>query len=185
MLTAHPKLNLFCAAHDSGLVVFKLHHDRPAYCQHKNEVLFYVKDRAVHSYHFESGRDTLLVPLRKGGSGGSGNTASAIAGVNPRTLAYNPRENCILVTYFTDSGDRYELISLPKVCRGKKLTKITFFQDAKDGGDKGTSKGGAGKAAIWIKHNRFAFLDKSNVIHIKDLANETTKKVTLFLVALP
>lgn len=165
MLAAHPKLNLFCAAHDSGLVVFKLHHDRPAYQQHKNEVLFYVKDRAVFSYHFDSGRDVLLVPLRKGGGGGGGNSSSAISGLDPRTLAYNGRENCILVTYFTDSGDRYELISLPK--DGKEP----------DSG-KGTSRGGAGKAAIWIKHNRFAFLDKSNVIHIKDLANETTKKLT-------
>lgn len=165
MLAAHPKLNLFCAAHDSGFVVFKLHHDRPAYCQYRNEVLFYVKDRAVRSYHFESGRDTLLVSIRKSsGNGGGG----PMTGINPRTLAYNNRENSVLVSYPTESGDRYELLSLPK--DGKEVDS--------NGGKNSSSRGGSGRAAVWIKHNRFAVLDKSNVISIKDMNNEVTKKVT-------
>ena len=42
VLAAHPNLNLFAAGHDSGMVVFKLERERPAYAVHAN-TLYYVK----------------------------------------------------------------------------------------------------------------------------------------------
>ena len=44
VLAAHPNLNLFAAGHDSGMVVFKLERERPAYAVHAN-TLYYVKVR--------------------------------------------------------------------------------------------------------------------------------------------
>ena len=42
VLAAHPGLNLFAAGHDSGMIVFKLERERPAYAVHAN-TLYYVK----------------------------------------------------------------------------------------------------------------------------------------------
>ncbi len=42
VMAAHPHLNLFAAGHDSGMIVFKLERERPAYAVHAN-TLYYVK----------------------------------------------------------------------------------------------------------------------------------------------
>ena len=44
MMAAHPTLNLFAAGHDSGMIVFKLERERPAYVMNGN-LLYYVKER--------------------------------------------------------------------------------------------------------------------------------------------
>lgn len=64
VMAAHPELNLFAAGHDSGLVVFKLERERPAYAVHNNK-LFYVKDRNVRSYEFGSSRDVIGTAIRR------------------------------------------------------------------------------------------------------------------------
>jgi coatomer protein complex subunit alpha (xenin) len=56
ILSAHPNLNLLAAGHDSGMIVFKLERERPAYASHAN-MLYYVKDRYLRSFEFESQRD--------------------------------------------------------------------------------------------------------------------------------
>ena len=43
-MAAHPEQNLLAAGHDSGLIVFKLERERPAYGGASGS-LFYVKDR--------------------------------------------------------------------------------------------------------------------------------------------
>jgi len=152
VIAAHPKLNLFVAGHDSGLVVFKLAHERPPYCAYNNEVLFYIKDRYLKSFHFESGRDTPIASLRKATGGG----------LRPRGVHFNPRENAVIVTY-TGDGERYEVFTLPK--EGQS-------------GDNINPKGSLGRSAVWINRNRFAVLDKSNIIYFKDINNESKKKIT-------
>jgi len=42
ILSAHPEVNLLAAGHDSGMIVFKLERERPAYAHHQG-TLFYVK----------------------------------------------------------------------------------------------------------------------------------------------
>lgn len=78
------------------------------------------------------------------------------------TMSYNRAENAVLITASTDGGV-YELYMLPKT-----------------GGDADTAdcKRGSGRCAVWVARNRFAVLDKYNHILIKDLKNETAKKVT-------
>ena len=46
VMAAHPTLNLFAAGHDSGMIVYKLERERPAYAVHAN-TLYYVKVRCV------------------------------------------------------------------------------------------------------------------------------------------
>lgn len=49
VLAAHPNLNLFAAGHDSGMIVFKLERERPAYAVHNN-TLYYVKVSSFHLF---------------------------------------------------------------------------------------------------------------------------------------
>ena len=64
VLAAHPELNLFAAGHDSGLLVFKLERERPAYAVHNNRV-YYVKDRNVHCYEVGTKNDAILSAVRR------------------------------------------------------------------------------------------------------------------------
>merc|ERR550532_752009 len=61
----------------------------------------------------------------------------------------------------------YELYHLPKDI------------DSSGQPDSTDGKRSAGIAAVWVARNRFAVLDKSNTIHIKNLKNEIMKKVSV------
>jgi len=86
ILAAHPEVNLLAAGHDSGMIVFKLERERPAYAVHGGS-LFYVRDRTLRLFDGGAaggaggagagagagqGRDHPLVPLRRPGGGGGG-----------------------------------------------------------------------------------------------------------------
>ncbi|KAF9002859.1 hypothetical protein BDZ89DRAFT_1146278 [Hymenopellis radicata] len=45
VLASHPNLNLFAAGHDSGLIVFKLERERPAFAVH--DMLHYIRDKTT------------------------------------------------------------------------------------------------------------------------------------------
>jgi len=154
ILTVHPNVNLLAAGHDSGMLVFKLERERPAYATHAGS-LYFVKDRFLKLYDFASRRDTPLVSLRRaGGVGGQG---------NPRSLAYNPAENAILLSYDADGG-YYELYLPPRDSSRGEITS-----------DAGR---GAGTCACFVARNRFAVLDRTNnTISVKNLQNETTKRL--------
>ena len=48
----------------SGMLVFKLERERPAYAVH-SEALYYVKERFLRVYDFSSQRDNPLITLRR------------------------------------------------------------------------------------------------------------------------
>mmetsp|Transcript_31726 Transcript_31726/g.82114 ORF Transcript_31726/g.82114 Transcript_31726/m.82114 type:complete len:1227 (-) Transcript_31726:281-3961(-) len=153
ILCAHPEVNLLAAGHDSGMIVFKLERERPAYATH-GPMLYYIKDRYLRAYEYNSQRDNPLISIRRPGT-----TVSSQA---PRSLAYNPAETCVLVCYDGEGGS-YELYSVPK--------------DPSRGDNAPDAKRGVGSSAVFIARNRFAVLDKSNgQIQIKNLRNEITKK---------
>ncbi|KAF5827283.1 WD40-repeat-containing domain protein, partial [Dunaliella salina] len=104
ILAAHPEINLLAAGHDGGMIVFKLERERPAYSTHQNS-LYYVKDRYLRVYDFQTQRDTPLISIRRPGSAGT-NTG-------PKSLAYNPAENALLITSDLDGGS-FELYIVPK-----------------------------------------------------------------------
>lgn len=152
VLTSHPELNLFAAGHDSGLIVFKLERERPAFQVHSNE-LYYIKHSVLHIHDFPSTADQEVMSVRKLGS----------QFVAPRTLSYNPAEKAILLTSPYEGGS-YELYRLPKNLGG------TLQEPSDD------SMKGVGHAALFIARNRFAVFDKtSQVIQIRDLQNKETK----------
>jgi coatomer protein complex subunit alpha (xenin) len=92
VMTAHPGINLFAAGHDSGLIVFKLERERPAFTSFQN-TLYYVRENYLRAYDYKTSNDVPLITLRK----------SPSLNENYKNLSYNPAENSVLLTtvYFS------------------------------------------------------------------------------------
>ncbi|KAL5481033.1 hypothetical protein ACEPAI_9974 [Sanghuangporus weigelae] len=154
VLAAHPELNLFAAGHDNGLIVFKLERERPAYALH-GDTLYYIRDKYVRQYDFNSGADVGVLSVRKFGS----------PYIPPRTLSFNPAERAVVITISSDNG-LFELSHLPKDGVGEVRDSAT------------EGKRGSGSSAIFVARNRFAVLNKTNqLIEIRDLSNSIVKSV--------
>lgn len=153
VIAAHPSLNLFAAGHDSGMIIFKLERERPAYSVHNN-TLYYVKDRYLRKLDFNNSKDVAVMQLR----GGSRSVVFS--------MSYNPAENAVLICTRTSNVDNstYDLYAIPKNSDSQN-------PDAPEG------KRSAGLTAVWVARNRFAVLDRTHSIVIKNLKNEITKKM--------
>ncbi|MCP9264240.1 Coatomer subunit alpha [Dirofilaria immitis] len=138
VLAVHPTLNMFAAGHDSGMIVFKIERERPAYCIHEN-LVFYVKDRQLRRLDLTNNKDVAIVQLR----------SSKL--MQPYySLHYNPAENSFLL-----------------ITRSSMLEYCTYdmykvSKDATNGsGEVSEGKRSPGVAAVWVARNRFAVLDKN------------------------
>ncbi|KAK6946303.1 Coatomer, alpha subunit, C-terminal [Dillenia turbinata] len=154
ILASHPEMNLLAAGHDSGMIVFKLERERPAFAV-SGDSLFYAKDRFLRFYEFSTQRDVQVIPIRRPGS--------TSLNQGPRTLSYSPTENAVLICSDVEGGS-YELYVVPRdsIGRGDSLQE---------------AKRGLGGSAIFIARNRFAVLDKANnQVLVKNLKNEIVKK---------
>ncbi|KAL8160659.1 hypothetical protein V2J09_002196 [Rumex salicifolius] len=157
VLAAHPEMNLLAAGHDSGMIVFKLERERPAFSV-SGDAMFYAKDRFLRFFEFSSQNDTQVIPFRRPGS--------ASLNQGPRTLSYSPTENAVLICSDVDGGT-YELFIIPKDSFGRG----DVAQDARRG---------TGGSAVFVARNRFAVLDKTtNNVLVKNLKNEIVKKSLL------
>ncbi|PNF39948.1 Coatomer subunit alpha [Cryptotermes secundus] len=153
VLAAHPSLNLFAAGHDSGMIIFKLERERPAYAVHGN-LLYYVKDRFLRKLDFTTSKDTAVMQLRGGGR------------TPVHSMSYNPAENSVLLCTRTSNVENssYDLYGIPKDSDSQNP-------------ESPESKRSSGVTAIWVARNRFAVLDRTHSLMIKNLKNEVTKKV--------
>lgn len=149
-LAAHPRLNLFAAAHDTGLVLFKLARERPPFAVSSplGASLLYVKDRFVRQAEPGQQRDAPLITLRSKGA--------------PRDLLYSARDQALLVTAsagIQDDGSststggvggngggtlRYELYAMPKPGTAPESVQ--------------PSTTGSALSVAWVKRQRFAAL---------------------------
>ncbi|KAM2799654.1 hypothetical protein COP1_004469 [Malus domestica] len=64
ILSAHPEMNLLAAGHDSGMIVFKLERERPAFSV-SGDSMYHVKDRFLRFYEFSTQRGTQIIPIRR------------------------------------------------------------------------------------------------------------------------
>ncbi|KAK3002812.1 hypothetical protein RJ639_019190 [Escallonia herrerae] len=157
ILSCHPEMNLLAAGHDSGMIVFKLERERPAFSL-SGDTLYYVKDRFLRSYDYSTQKDTQVIPIRRPGS--------TSLNQGPRTVSYSPTENAVLICSDIDGGS-YELYIVPKDNFGRG----DMVQEAKRG---------IGGSAVFVARNRFAVLEKSsNQVLVKNLKNEIVKKSAL------
>lgn len=161
ILAAHPEQNLLAAGHDSGMTVFKLERERPAYDVLADKC-FYVKDRYLKMYEFSTAKDSILVSLRR-----SGITVTPGIGGGPRVLSYNifnKSENNVLITSDAEGGN-YELVSFSSDVAANQQN-----------GEAQDVRRGAGLAAVFVARDRFAVLDKTRQLLIKNFQNEVVKK---------
>ncbi|KAJ8268561.1 hypothetical protein COCON_G00137330 [Conger conger] len=142
VLGAHPNLNLFAAGHDSGMLVFKLERERPAYAVYGN-MLYYVKERFLRQLDFHSSKDTAVMQLRSGSK------------FPVFSMSYNPAENAVLLcTRATNlENSTYDLYSIPRDSDSQN-------PDAPEG------KRSSGLTAVWVARNRFAVLDRMHSVQI-------------------
>jgi coatomer protein complex subunit alpha (xenin) len=156
VIASHPTLSLFAAGHDNGMVIFKLERERPAYSVYGN-FLYYVKEKSLRRLDFTTSKDVAVMTLRN-------------VGKTPYySMSYNPAENAVLLCSRVNSNldnSSYDLYFIPKDTNDAN-------PDAPEG------RRSAGLTAIWVARNRFAVLDKNHTILIKNLKNETTKKIQL------
>ncbi|PWA95671.1 Coatomer alpha subunit [Artemisia annua] len=154
ILACHPEMNLFAAGHDSGMIVFKLERERPAFSV-SGDSMFYAKDRFLKFYDFSTQKETQVMPIRRPGS--------TTLNQGPQTLSYSPTENAVLICSDVEGGS-YELYIVPK----DSISRGDTVQDAKKG---------SGGSAVFVARNRFAVLDKTtNQVLVKNLKNEIVKK---------
>lgn len=151
ILSAHPSLNLFAAGHDSGMIVFKLERERPAYAVHGN-ILYYIKERFLRKLDFTTTKDSVVMQVRGGGK------------VPTFSMSYNPALNAILLCTRTSNMENstYDLYSIPKDPESNSEPE---------------SKRSSGITALWVARNRFAVLDRSGQLVVKNFKNEVTKKI--------
>lgn len=156
-ITSHPEINLFAAAHDSGVMVFKLERERPASVLSQNSLFYINKEKQVKSFEIGSDKENQpWLSLKK-----IGNIWAPF-----RTISYTPSERAILTTTKGDNGNFYAMTYLPKD-NSSAIEPTDTIQ-------------GPGDQALFISRNRFAVFDKtSQTIEIKDLHNSVTKKVKL------
>ena len=125
--------------------------------------LYFVRGRELVCHDYATQREIPVANLRRPGqyaqTDGIGNSARYLSYNN-----YNPNEGNVLVSSDVDGGN-YEL--------------ITFGLGANhnSGSINDGKRGSCVGPAVWIARNRFAVLDKSRQIVIKNMDNETTKKV--------
>lgn len=158
-LANHPTRNLLAAGHDTGLIVFKLHRERPAMMHHKN-TLFFVKEREVYAYDYASGRQQRVCgPVeRRPCSDPWANT--------PRELHVNPFNKAgdnLLVVGSTELGV-YDMYS----SSSKKLADLASTNP----------KSGHARSAVFVARNKFAVLISGGgkQIWIRNFDNEVSKK---------
>lgn len=159
ILAAHTSQNLLAAGHDGGMTVFKLERERPAFDVQSGSC-YYTKERYLRLHEFATGRDVPLVSMRRTSS----NTTPGIGG-GPRTLGYNvfnKSENNVLITSDAEGGT-YDLIT------------FSLEASAVESQDNAARRG-SGLAAVFLSRDRFAVLDKTRQLLIKDLKNEVIKK---------
>ncbi len=166
-LVAHSEQNILAAGHDSGVVVFKLERERPAYTS-TPEHLYYVCNgaRYIRAHNYASGQDIPVVSIRKA----MGASSAPPLGTMPHTLHCNvfntggsKRSTSTFLTVSNADGGSYELV----IADGNW-----------NGGDAQDIRRGSCLSAIFIAHNRFAVLDKNSQLLIKNFQNEVTKKIT-------
>ena len=177
MLCVHPEQNLIAAGHDSGMVVFKLERERPAYAAVDGQ-LFYVRDRDMRRAVLGTGSDVHLVALRPRNSGVAGSSL----GSSPRTLTFNPfnpSEDNLLITSNVDGGI-FELFVLSSNTTGGNSSggrnSSSFQQQVSIEG--GAPVRGACISAVFTARGKIAVLDKSRQITTRGFtANDPGKRI--------
>ena len=144
VLAAHPEQNLLVAGHDSGAMIFKLERERPAFAIH-NRLLYYVRERQLRSYDFETKAESVAITLRRQYG-------------PPTSLSCNPADNTAVLWYPSDGGF-FEMLTIPKAgSQAESDHKKGFYT-----------------SAVFFGTNKFAVLDRVKQLTIRTTSNDIAK----------
>lgn len=154
LIAAHPNINLFGAAHDSGVMIFKLDRERPPATIHSQQLFFVNKAKQVQTFDYNKKVASLpYVSLNN-----IGQAWNAF-----RSISYNPSQHSILVN---EGNDRFALVTLPKTPTGAS-DPTNVIEDA-------------GSFALFVARNRFTVYQKqTNSLEIRSLENKVTKNIKI------
>lgn len=155
LVRAHPHINLFGAAHDSGIMVFKLDRERPCSAISQNQLIFVNKEKQVQTFDYNKKVATLpYVSLKK-----IGHQWNAF-----RSISYNPSQHSVLVNSVDSQGDRFALCTLPKQPTGA-IEPTGILEDS-------------GSFATFVARNRFVVYNvSSSSLEVRSLDNKITKSI--------
>ncbi|QEU59007.1 Cop1 [Kluyveromyces lactis] len=157
LVRAHPNLNLFGAAHDSGIMIFKLDRERPPTAINQNQLLFINREKQVQMFDYHKRITSLPYLSLKN----IGKTWSSF-----RSMSYNPSQHSVLVNSSEKEANRFSLCVLPKQPSGAVEASNVISDD--------------GSFATFVARNRFVVHNGStNSLEVRSLDNKTTKSIKL------
>ncbi|AAS51997.1 ADR077Cp [Eremothecium gossypii ATCC 10895] len=156
-IRAHPNVNLFGAAHDSGIMVFKLDRERPPVAVNQNQLYFVNKEKQVQMFDYEKKVSSLpFVSLKN-----FGKPYNVF-----KSISYNPSQHSLLVNSSSRDGDRYALCLLPKQASGA-VDATNIVEDK-------------GSFATFVARNRYAVYNSaSESLEVRGLDNKVTKSIKI------
>lgn len=157
LVRAHPNLNLFGAAHDSGIMIFKLDRERPPTAPNQNQLFFINKEKQVQMFDYQKRITSLpFVSLK-----GIGKPWTSF-----RSMSYNPSQHSVLVNSSEKDSDRYSLCILPKQPTGA-VEPTNVISDE-------------GSYATFVARNRFiVYNSTAKTLEVRELDNKITKSIKL------
>lgn len=94
-VTAHPTRSIFAAAHDKGIIVFKLRKERPpSFPLYNNEGVVYIKDNYIKFSDFQS-QDMVITQFKRRGE--------------IQSLQYNQYAKALIIHYISKQFEVYDL----------------------------------------------------------------------------
>ncbi|KAF8819543.1 putative coatomer protein complex, subunit alpha, partial [Cardiosporidium cionae] len=161
-LNTHLNSNLLAVGHDSGMVVFKMDCERPAFSCH-HSMLFHIKENNFQMYNFEEDHSVSITTCRKPSNAMSSGPKHLLINIQ------NSTEINALFLYPEGDAYSYDLIICDNLDSKKNITQQSPVQ----------TRSGNGVSLAFASHNRFALLDGNNSLGIYNLNNELTKRIKL------
>ncbi|EDO18559.1 hypothetical protein Kpol_2001p65 [Vanderwaltozyma polyspora DSM 70294] len=154
LIAAHPNINLFGAAHDSGIMIFKLDRERPPFAIHQNMLYFVNNEKQVQTFDFPNQVSSLPYASLKS----LGNPWEAF-----KSISYNPSQNSLLVS---EGNNKFGLVLLTKQPTGA-VQPTGVMEDN-------------GSFATFVARNRFVVYNNANdTLEVRSLENKVTKAIKI------
>lgn len=153
-IAAHPNENLFVAGHDSGLMLFKLEKERPAFTV-VNDMILFIKGKQICKYNMRTHEKGVLATLR------------------PKTELTHHYHRLHCCSY-----DEHQPIQILVSIRSTNIEK-SVIDSYKISGDGREPFRDQGLTAVFIGPNIYAVLDKSKKVIFKVDDHERKSKTVI------
>lgn len=158
-LAAHPNENLFATGHDTGLMLFKLERERPAFTVVKDFIL-YIKGTKLVRYDMRNRESRELATLK------------------PKTEMTHHYHKLHCYSY-DENGPSHVLVTIRSTNIANSIYDLYKLNPSKLGSQSYEPFRCQGLTAIFTGPNKYAVMDKSKKVIIKVGDKETKSKTTI------